>query len=172
MSVSHSIILVEVRWSWHWLLCHWWPKHARLSVALMGLLNGTYQEIHWITQTAITCSKLTIDTLEQGVKYIQSYKDTRTTPMNIFHTLSRVSHLAHRFKSSTCSHHLLQATPSHYFGGILLNIKRRCLMLKKPVKKPSLLVELVSAIKRKNPYKKIWKMLLISLKTLFWFRFL
>ena len=27
-----------------------------------------------ITQPAITCSKLTIETLEQGVKYVQSYQ--------------------------------------------------------------------------------------------------
>ena len=32
-------------------------------------------------QSAITCSKLTIETLEQGVKYVQSHnnKGTRTT---------------------------------------------------------------------------------------------
>ena len=40
----------------------------------------------------ITCSKLTIETLRQGVKYVQirvNNKDTRTTPiaLNIFHTL-------------------------------------------------------------------------------------
>ena len=41
------------------------------------------------SQSAITCSKLTIETLEQGVKYVQSNnKDTRTTSLNIFHTLS------------------------------------------------------------------------------------
>ena len=32
-----------------------------------------------ITQPAITCSKLTLETLEQGVKYVNN-KDTRTTP--------------------------------------------------------------------------------------------
>ena len=32
------------------------------------------------TQLAITCSKLTIETLEQGVKMFKvNYKDTRTT---------------------------------------------------------------------------------------------
>ena len=36
-----------------------------------------------ITQPAITCSKLTIETLEQGVKYVQSFNLT----LNIFHTL-------------------------------------------------------------------------------------
>ena len=35
-----------------------------------------------ITQPAITCSKLTIETLEQGVKYVQSLNLT----LNIFHT--------------------------------------------------------------------------------------
>ena len=50
------------------------------------------------TQPVIRCSKLTIETLEQGVKYVQSNnKDTRTTQMasfwclllilNVFHTL-------------------------------------------------------------------------------------
>ena len=28
------------------------------------------------SQPAIACSKLAIETLEQGVKYVQSYKDT------------------------------------------------------------------------------------------------
>ena len=40
-----------------------------------------------LTQSAFTCSKPTIETLEQGVEYVQSKqkRDTRTTP-NIFHT--------------------------------------------------------------------------------------
>ena len=52
-----------------------------------------------ITRPAIMCSKLTTETLEQGVKYVQvNNKDTKTTPgvvlvfllltLNIFHTLS------------------------------------------------------------------------------------
>ena len=37
------------------------------------------------TQQLNKCSKLTIEALEQGVKYVQSYnKSTRTTPINIF----------------------------------------------------------------------------------------
>ena len=48
-----------------------------------------------ISQPAITCSKLTIETLEQGVKYVQSLKlpERRQSPvtllliLNIFHTL-------------------------------------------------------------------------------------
>ena len=31
-----------------------------------------YPDLLMITQPAITCSKLTIQTLEQGVKYVQS----------------------------------------------------------------------------------------------------
>ena len=39
------------------------------------------------TQPAFTCSKLTIETLEQVVQCVQSYnKDTRSKPM-AFHTL-------------------------------------------------------------------------------------
>ena len=38
-----------------------------------------------ITQPAITCSKLTIETLEQGVKLFKvNIKDTRTTPLASF----------------------------------------------------------------------------------------
>ena len=32
------------------------------------------------TQPTTTCSKLSIERLEQGVTYVQSYKDTRTIP--------------------------------------------------------------------------------------------
>ena len=36
------------------------------------------------THPAITCSKLTIETWEQGVKYVQiNNKDTRTTPVSV-----------------------------------------------------------------------------------------
>ena len=31
-----------------------------------------YYKVKYITQPAIACSKLTIETLEQGVKYVQS----------------------------------------------------------------------------------------------------
>ena len=54
----------------------------------------------YASQPAFTCSKLTIETLEQGVKYVHNKvnnKDTRTTlsvvlvslllTLNIFHTL-------------------------------------------------------------------------------------
>ena len=39
---------------------------------------------------AITCSKLTIETLEQGVKYVQTPERCLLT-LNIFHTFSSVS---------------------------------------------------------------------------------
>ena len=39
--------------------------------------------INW-TQPAFICSKLTIETLEQGVKYVQSCKDNRTAPIASF----------------------------------------------------------------------------------------
>ena len=39
-------------------------------------------------QPAITCSKLTIETLEQGVKHVQSNKkDTRTTTMTFINAM-------------------------------------------------------------------------------------
>ena len=41
-------------------------KHLRRKKILLWLDTHTY------TQPAITCSKLTIETVEQGVKYIQS----------------------------------------------------------------------------------------------------
>ena len=31
-----------------------------------------YEILHYLTQPAITCSKLTIETVGQGVKYVQS----------------------------------------------------------------------------------------------------
>ena len=39
------------------------------------------------TQPAFTCSKLTIETLEQGVKYVQSYMVSLLLTLNIFHIL-------------------------------------------------------------------------------------
>ena len=40
------------------------------------------------SQPVITCSKLTTETLEQGVKYVQSNnKGTRTTPVNFEHVI-------------------------------------------------------------------------------------
>ena len=38
----------------------------------------------FLTQPAITCSKITIETLEQGVKYVVNNKDTRTAPLSSF----------------------------------------------------------------------------------------
>ena len=39
-----------------------------------------------LTQPAITCSKLEIETLEQGMKYLQSFMSLLLT-LNIFHNL-------------------------------------------------------------------------------------
>ena len=36
------------------------------------MLNSMFDELKEVTQPAITCSKLTIGTLEQGQKYVQS----------------------------------------------------------------------------------------------------
>ena len=51
------------------------------NVINLGIISGNWNETisdhlprqsHEITQSEITCSKLTIETLEQGVKYVQS----------------------------------------------------------------------------------------------------
>ena len=45
-----------------------------------------------LSQSAFTCSKLTIEQLEQGVKYVQvNNKDTRTTTITYFTTCFSVS---------------------------------------------------------------------------------
>ena len=49
-------------------------------MSIKGLMN----KLMINSQTAITCSKLTIEILELGVKYVNnkvSNKDSRTTPM-------------------------------------------------------------------------------------------
>ena len=49
-----------------------------------------------VNQPAFTCSKLTIETLDQGVKYVQSYnKGTRTTPpfWCLYCQFEHISHL-------------------------------------------------------------------------------
>ena len=49
-----------------------------MEIALIAVISqiteneAVYEKLMNTTQTAITCSKLTIETLEQGVKYIQS----------------------------------------------------------------------------------------------------
>ena len=58
---------------------------------------------HWaITQSAITCSKLTIKTPEEGAEYVQiNNKDTRTTPMRCYSVLivnfEHIPHLVLKF---------------------------------------------------------------------------
>ena len=63
--------LVFRRWFFYFLMgC--WVKRAEvklLSTAEQGI--GKEDELGE-TQPAFTCSKLTIETLEQGVKYVQS----------------------------------------------------------------------------------------------------
>ena len=48
------------------------PLFAKLKKSTELRINEIKQLFINITQPAITCSKLTIETLEQGVKYVQS----------------------------------------------------------------------------------------------------
>ena len=45
---------------------------AKISMTRGTPVNGQFQITRTSTQPAITCSKLAIETLEQGVKYVQS----------------------------------------------------------------------------------------------------
>ena len=51
---------------------------ATMEIALIAVISqiteneAVYEKLMNTTQTAITCSKLTIETLEQGVKYVQN----------------------------------------------------------------------------------------------------
>ena len=49
-----------------------WTLNWRQSVALFEKLKVIMMKTIDLTQPAFTCSKLTIETLEQGVKYVQS----------------------------------------------------------------------------------------------------
>ena len=53
------------------LVCFWDPKKAYF---LLRFIEGSFQIEQWMeaTQPAFTCSKLTIGTLEQGVKCVLS----------------------------------------------------------------------------------------------------
>ena len=57
------------------------------------------------SQPAFTCSKLTTETLEESVKYVQvNNKDTRMTPMGVFNvTFEHISHLVLVFLLLTLS---------------------------------------------------------------------
>ena len=46
------------------------PHTPDLSVPSLSISENIFVE--WETQSVFTCSKLTIETLEQGVKYVQS----------------------------------------------------------------------------------------------------
>ena len=54
------------------LRCHYTGKYRCVAHSKCNLLYNVYIEITIISQPAITCSKLIIETLEQGVKYVQS----------------------------------------------------------------------------------------------------
>ena len=69
-----------------------WPSYLGFFVVFFLILLLSWTEprpafenlrqiplMSQLTQPAFTCSKLTIETVE-GVKYVQSYKDTKTTP--------------------------------------------------------------------------------------------
>ena len=59
---------IITRWEYGWWLqgvtC-WLPNLTTTQI------NSCYVIVTYISQLAITCSKLTIETLEQGVKYVQ-----------------------------------------------------------------------------------------------------
>ena len=42
------------------------------SILCNPMVNGIFERGFTVTQSTITCSKLTTETLEQGVKYVQS----------------------------------------------------------------------------------------------------
>ena len=42
------------------------------NFSVMYILNTLFNALWRVTQPTFTCSKLTIETLEQGVKYVQS----------------------------------------------------------------------------------------------------
>ena len=78
-----------------WLLSFQYNRSCSENISMKSLFHGDWcSEIGWkknalakldgykFSQSAITCSTLTIKTLEQGVKCVQSNnEDTRTTPM-------------------------------------------------------------------------------------------
>ena len=43
-----------------------------MEVSITNIFGRSESDFNKSTQPAITCSKLTIETLEQGVKYVQS----------------------------------------------------------------------------------------------------
>ena len=55
-----------------------------VGISILSKLGKGKQEKEDISQPAITCSKLTIQTLEQGVKYVLV---SLLLTLNIFHTL-------------------------------------------------------------------------------------
>ena len=55
------------------------------SLPKKGTFFDTLKQIFFATQSAFTCSKLTIETLEQGVKYVQS---SRVSIFNFEHVIA------------------------------------------------------------------------------------
>ena len=53
-------------------ILRFWKIHLNRISSFKGKCNNLVKPITELTQTAITCSKLTLETLEQGVKYVQS----------------------------------------------------------------------------------------------------
>ena len=49
-----------------------YAKYKYLQCQQQRVRNNTLKFLEIDTQPAITCSKLTIETVEQGVKYVQS----------------------------------------------------------------------------------------------------
>ena len=48
------------------------PVFQKKIISFRSKPEKMQPKVHNITQPAVTCSKLTIETLEQGVKYVQS----------------------------------------------------------------------------------------------------
>ena len=60
-----------VQWQWQWKGYYLNPLWKALFNSHLSLVTSQMTRI-CLNQPAITCSKLTIETLEQGVKYVQS----------------------------------------------------------------------------------------------------
>ena len=56
----------------HTNIIHYIANHARYTLYLLDLKARKFFCFYLITQPAFICSKLTIETLEKGVKYVQS----------------------------------------------------------------------------------------------------
>ena len=67
-------------------------NRRKLQLSIVVALSSSFRMSIESTQPTFTCLKLTIETLEQGKKYVQiNNKDTRTTLMAYFTPCSSVS---------------------------------------------------------------------------------